>query len=304
MRLTEDIPDERMGFRLVFIGEVQIDIRCFSLGQEGLERNVLSVALHHMAAFRTHLIRKIVAGLYLRIIKELSMVAVRTAVMRDQRIDFRDSGHSGCERGTDGSSGADHVAIIIRLLYQQMRNVIMHTEAIIDDNIQFLLQTVLNDFREFPIVLVHTAGCTVADAAQLFIRALDHRRECPGWYRADFFQLIKDPARFLNDHTMNKFVIIEPAEFVQHLIGQTDMLIRILRFLPEHIIADVQRVRYTAYALAHDVDIAEDLLLRAAVMRIAVRYNGYSQLLRCLDDPADYRLQPVQTRYILQSNKR
>ena len=62
MVLSEKLFYILMGARLIFAGEVQVDIRLFVSveTEEGLKRDILSVGKHHGAALRTWFDRKVV----------------------------------------------------------------------------------------------------------------------------------------------------------------------------------------------------------------------------------------------------
>ena len=61
MIFSEYFLDERMGAPLVFVGEVQVNIRRLVgiEAKEGLERNVLTGSLHDRVAVRTFLVRQV-----------------------------------------------------------------------------------------------------------------------------------------------------------------------------------------------------------------------------------------------------
>ena len=61
--------------------------------QENRERDIVTVAQHPRAAFRTILRRQVKAAVYLIVHKEFAVTAMRTAVMRLQRINLGNIQH-------------------------------------------------------------------------------------------------------------------------------------------------------------------------------------------------------------------
>ena len=88
-----------MGPRLVFTGEVQIDIRNFIPveSQKDGKRDIVAILDHHGPAFRASLVSKVKTGADTAIGKPLRMVAMRTAIMRRKGIHFRNVQH-GCNK--------------------------------------------------------------------------------------------------------------------------------------------------------------------------------------------------------------
>ncbi len=74
-------------------------------------------------------------------------MTLRAHVVRRQRIDFRDAGHGGDKRRTDGSTGADEIAAVIGMFHELVRDVIQDAVAVLDNRRQFLMKTIFHDFR-------------------------------------------------------------------------------------------------------------------------------------------------------------
>ena len=82
-------------FGLIFAGEILVDIRRLVAveAEEGLERDIMAVALHIGAAFRAGLFGEIEAGADRAVRDEFAVFAFRADIVRHQRIDLRDTGH-------------------------------------------------------------------------------------------------------------------------------------------------------------------------------------------------------------------
>ena len=106
MAFSEYFLDELMSSPLIFIGEIQVDIRNL-IGieaKECLEWNIMTIALHDGTTVWTYLVRQVKSALDFRIINPLTVVAVWTQIMRNQRIDFGNTGHGGGKGGSNRTS--------------------------------------------------------------------------------------------------------------------------------------------------------------------------------------------------------
>ena len=162
-----------MCLRLVFTGEVQVDIRLFiSLeSQECLERNVESQLIQFGPAPRAVPVRHVTSGHtvefpnFLRI--KIIVMTGGAQIMRMQGIDLRNAGHVRDKGRSDRSSGSDQITVGHRLPHQLLRDDVHDCESIGDDGIQLLLQPVLDDLRQlFPVDLM---CLVIADAGQHLI---------------------------------------------------------------------------------------------------------------------------------------
>ena len=131
-------------------GEVQINIRnLISMeAQENRERNIVTVAQHSGAAFGAILRRQVKAAVYLIVHKEFAVTAMRTAVMRLQRVNLGNIQHRSNKGRAYAATRAYQVTAVDRMLNQLMRNVIQYGEAVADNSIQLHLQAVLNNLRQ------------------------------------------------------------------------------------------------------------------------------------------------------------
>ena len=89
-----------MGIGLMLTREVKVDIRLFvsKEAKECLERDILSVLTHNSSAFGTVPDRHVKAGTILTGVIKFNKVAVRTSVMRRQRINFGNTAHRSNKR--------------------------------------------------------------------------------------------------------------------------------------------------------------------------------------------------------------
>ena len=130
--------------RIIWIntaGEVQIDIRNLITveAQENRKRDIMTVAQHPRAAFGTILRRQVKAAVYLIVHKEFAVTAMRTAVMRLQRVNLGNIQHRSNKRRAYTATRAYQVTAVDRMLNQLMRNVIQYGEAVADNSIQLHL---------------------------------------------------------------------------------------------------------------------------------------------------------------------
>lgn len=98
--ITENNADVFMRLRLVFACEIKVDIGLFVPfeAEEGCERNRVAVPLHRRSAVRTVHRRHIDAAVVLLHIAPDNFFAVRTQIVRVERIYLRDSRHR-CSKG-------------------------------------------------------------------------------------------------------------------------------------------------------------------------------------------------------------
>ena len=99
---AENLLDELMRHRLIFTGEVQIDIRLFITfeSKKDFKRNVVSFFYIRRTAHRADLIRQIYAAVRFVIFRKFTVLAVRirTDIMRLKGIYLRNAVHSRGER--------------------------------------------------------------------------------------------------------------------------------------------------------------------------------------------------------------
>ena len=95
--------------------------------------------------------------------------------MRRKRIDFCNARHCCGETGADGSPAADDIAVIIRTLDQKMGYVVMNVESMADDIVEFLVQPLADDFRNFSFKFIQIMFGLMTDFAEFVIRSFNDR---------------------------------------------------------------------------------------------------------------------------------
>ena len=93
----------------------------------------MSVLQKPCPADRTFAIGQVIAAADRSVRYKLAEFAVWAAPMRRQRIYLRDVGHRRHKGGTDRTTGAYQIAIVIGFLHELMGNEIEHRKAMPDD---------------------------------------------------------------------------------------------------------------------------------------------------------------------------
>ena len=150
--------------------------------------------------------------------------------MRTQRIDLRDVRHGRREGRADGSSRADEVAILVRLVNELLRDDIHDGVAVADDRVQLRLETVGHDLRE--LRSIDAVRGLVADLAQRLVRVLDDRRTLIRTDRTDLIAHVGEHVRVIDDDFLRLFRL-EVTELVEHLLRRTEVELRITLLLVE-----------------------------------------------------------------------
>ena len=121
--LAENLFDILLRRTLIFPGKIQVDIRLLVgfKSQERLKRDRKPFLTIRCAAFRADLVRHIHAAVVKLFVAPFQVLAVRTQVVRRQRIYFGDSRHGCCKGGSYGSSRSYQVSIRKGFLYQKLR---------------------------------------------------------------------------------------------------------------------------------------------------------------------------------------
>ena len=158
---------------LILIGKVQVDIRGFVplKAQEGLEGNVVAIPLHFSTAVGAVFIRQVKAGTYAAIGDKLAVFAVGAAVMRRQRVDLGNTGHTSHQGRTNASPAAHLIAVLHRFLHQLLGNHVKHCKAVFNDAVQLGFQPLLHQFRQG--VAVQLFGVAPGDFLKLFLTSGD-----------------------------------------------------------------------------------------------------------------------------------
>ena len=173
--LFEEDAGRRVGLRLIVAREVQIDIRrLFGMEpDEGLERDVVPVLDHLRPADRAVLVRQIEAGLVFLGHVPLDVAAVRAAVVRRQRVDFRDSGHRRDQRRSDRASRADDVPVVVAETHEFGGNPVNDVESAAVDTGHLRVEALLDDLGER--IPVPVLGRAVDQVVQHLVAVVDDR---------------------------------------------------------------------------------------------------------------------------------
>ena len=169
-----------VGVTLIVAREVKVNIRLLVPleSKERLERNIESVLNQLLPADRAVLIRHIPSAAagkcphFFRL--EVAVMAMLAVVMRAQGIYLGNSRHRRHEGRAYGATGSNQIAILIGLPHQFLRYNVHHREAVGDDGIQFPLQTLRNNRRQF--FPIHGVSLIVADLPQRLIGIGNDRR--------------------------------------------------------------------------------------------------------------------------------
>ena len=100
------------------------------------------------AADGTRFIRQIEAAGYGTVFKKFTVPARGAYIVRRQRVNFRYIRHGGDERRTDRAAGSHEIAVIVRMLYQFMRNIVKHAEPVAENRSKFFIQSGFNYSRQ------------------------------------------------------------------------------------------------------------------------------------------------------------
>ena len=143
---TEDLAHVSVCDRLVFTRKVKVYIRLLVAleSEEGSERDVETFFLHACAALRACLLRHIVAYIvFARFVRPLKMPALRTDIVRSERIYLRDACHGGGKRRAYRASGSYQISVLVRLVNEHLCSYIHHGISVSDDGAKFSLQPFL-----------------------------------------------------------------------------------------------------------------------------------------------------------------
>jgi len=125
---------------------------------EHSERDVMPVLFHKGSAVRAVLIRQIKSAAIKVPIRKFAKPALGAAPVRRQWIYFRNSCHGSNKRRPHRSSGSHKISIVRRFFDQFVCNQVQYAEAIVDDGIQFQLQTPGDRLRQRIAVKFAGAG--------------------------------------------------------------------------------------------------------------------------------------------------
>ena len=217
-------------------GEVQVDIRNLVAmeAKENCERNIMTVAQHPRAAFRTFLRRQVEAAVHLIVQEELAVTAMRTAIVRLQRVNLGDVEHRRYEGRADAATRANEIAAVNRVLNELMRNIIQNGEAVADNRVQLHLQAVLDKLRQ--LIAIPGMSLGIGKVAHRLLRTGDERRIqlVTVRHRLEALHHIADFVRIRN-HDLIGRLLAQIGELLEHFLRrmqiQRRLHIRVLIFL-------------------------------------------------------------------------
>lgn len=249
--------------RLIGTGEVQVDIRDFIAveAEEDGKRDVVAVFNHGFAADRAYFVRQVIAAAVGAVGDEFAVLAFRAAPVRRQRVDLGDTRHGRDERGTDGTTRTDEVAVVVGFLDETLRDEVQHGESVCDNRLELLFESVFDDFRQ--VLAVHLAGLFVGHLADFVVGARNLRRIEVVRNRLEAFNLVGDFARIRHDGLVGG-LFAEVREFLEHFVRRTQIKRRLFFSIVK--------------ALALHEDGTVDTVFRVQKMHIAGRDERFAEL--------------------------
>ena len=223
----------RVGARLIFAREVEVDIRhlAAAVAEESFKRDVEAVFGILRAADGTHFIGHVRAAAILSRV-ELDVAALRAAVVRRQGVDLGDAGHVRYERRADRPSRADEVAALERALHELLRR---HVDDVVlaQNAAELDVQPVDDQLRQ--IVAVKLVRFPPHHAVKVFFRIFKPRREQLALgQKLDILHLLGDGAGVRHDDLVG-FLLAEVVKFLEHFVRRAEVerdgLVRVGEFL-------------------------------------------------------------------------
>ena len=140
--------------------------------------------------------------------------------MGRERINFRNAGHERYDGRSDGTTGADQVAVLQRILNQFLGRHINHVIVTGNNIVKLRIHALDKQFRR--IVTVETVELAVNQTFQVFYRILDLRGKQVMGHGPQCFTHIRDQIGIGNNDLIRLF-LTQIAELFQHLIGGTEV---------------------------------------------------------------------------------
>ena len=146
MALTENHFRISVNLALVLTGKIQVNIRLFIAikAQKCFKRNIMPILMELSPTYRAKFIRHIAAGTasisphFFR-----SKIRIKTfcaVIMRCQRVDLGDAGHSRYKGRTHRTAGADQITVFIGFPDQLLGNDIHDSKTVGNNGVQLMLQ--------------------------------------------------------------------------------------------------------------------------------------------------------------------
>ena len=253
--------------RLIFAGEVQVDIRRFIAleAKEYLKGDLIAELFVFCAAHRAVRIRHVhTAGIFCAVHIKIAVLAVRANVMRLQRVHLRDARHCSHKRGADRATRADEVTVRIGFVHEPLRKQIQRCIAVADDGIEFLFQARLHHLRQR--ISVDLMGSFFRHAAQFLVCPFKRGR-IRSLFRKERLEPvagIRDRVR-VRDDDLKRLFLAQVGELLEHFLRRFEIQRRLL-------------FRILEIPCAHE-DSAVDRILRVQEMHVPRGDDGNAQLI-------------------------
>ena len=142
------------------------------------------------------------------------MFAVRTDIVRLQRVNLRNASHGCDKRRPDRAARADEVSVRIALVHETLRHQIQRRKAVADDRLELFIQPRLHRLRQrIAIDFVRFAQRHFTeDVARVF----NGRRVRAVWKRLELFATVRNFVWYVNNDAA-RGLFAKIAKLFQHL---------------------------------------------------------------------------------------
>ena len=212
-----------MRLRLIFAGEVQVDIGCFfvaGVAEEGFKGDIEAVSAKHRAALRAVFLRHIRAAAVAVVGNKLAVLALRADIVRREGVYLGDAGHIRNDGRADTATAADKIAVLKGVLHKLLRRHIDNVIMVAEDGVKLRIDTLLHDARRiFAVDAVHFA---VDKVAELFGGIFDFRGEQLLRKKLYLLHHVRDGAGIGDDDLLRR-LLAEIGKLRQHLLGISEV---------------------------------------------------------------------------------
>ena len=227
-----------MSVCLIFAGEVQVDIGNLvaAEAEERFKRDIKAVLGELRAAHGADTVRHVRAAAVLIAVRhehvfKVGEFAFRTAIVRREGVDLRNSGHVRHQRGADASPAADEVAMLQRVLHELLCGHVNDLVMPAENGVQFFFDARCDELRRaFAVKLV---GLVPHHALEILRRVRNGRRK--KLLRQEFKALhaVGDSVR-RGDDDVAAVRLAEIRKLPEHFIGRFEIerqrLVRVRKF--------------------------------------------------------------------------
>ena len=211
-----------MCLRLIFAGEVKVDIGRFLISretEEGLERDIKTVLPHKRSALGAVFRRHVRAAAVGAVGYELGMLAFGADIVRRKRVDLGDAGHVCHDRRTDGATRADEVAMLERVLNKLLGGHVDNVIVMVKYRSKLGIDARFYDLRR--IFTVNIGHFAVDKIAQVTRRVFYLRWEQILGQKLDIIDHIGNGTRIF-DNDLVRDLVAEIVKLLEHLIGRAE----------------------------------------------------------------------------------